>query len=169
MLWNNLDSIARRTLLENGLPLHYYLEYLLHASSCVRDLSKDTLQIVNTVLLPINSYFAADLPLDFVDDVLVGIPVGQQIQPISKKDSLSPLRVHDSTGQFVPYSQIDDVNQQTYYGFPNGWTFWWNINDYGEPTGRWFGANGGAKANGYKIVRERSLAAFGPLLHSIYD
>jgi hypothetical protein len=44
---NNLDNdlryfreIVRRSLLEKGMPLHYYFEFLLHGSAAVRDLQK---------------------------------------------------------------------------------------------------------------------------------
>jgi hypothetical protein len=160
MIWANLDMITRRSLLEKGLPLHYYLEHLLHSSSAVRELSKDTLQIVNTVELPVNSYFAATLPDDFVDDVGVFVPAGQLLQPVPKKNSISPLRAMNSSGTFVPYTDLLNLNEQTFFGYPSGWTFWWNINDWGEPTGRWFGAGGGAKANGYQIFRERRQIQF---------
>jgi hypothetical protein len=30
------------------------------------------------------------------------------------------------------------------------------MNEWGEPTGRYFGAGGGAKANGYQVFRERN-------------
>lgn len=155
MIWGNLDMISRRNLLEKGLPLHYYLEHLLHISGGVRDLSKDTLMIVNTVELPVNSYYAIDLPLDFVDDVGVAIPAGQLLHPVPKNDSLTPLRAKDSDGNFVPYSDVNNSDETIFFGFPTGWSWWWNINDLGEPTGRLFGSHGGARLNGYKVVRER--------------
>lgn len=155
MIWANLDTITRRNLLEKGLPLHYYLEQLLHISACVRDLSKDTLMIVNTVELPVNSYFAVDLPPDFVDDISVGIAAGQMLHPIPKREGISPLRARDSSGNFVSYSDIQNAEEDTFFGFNTSFFWWWNVNDLGEPTGRLFGSNGGARANGYQVFRER--------------
>lgn len=160
MLWSNLDSITRRRLLEMGLPLHYYLEYLLHASTCLRELHIDTLKVINYAELKLNSYFAADLPADFVDDVGVGIPVGQSLQPISKRDDITQLRNVSSSGAFVPFTDSDNTNGDTFFGFNGNWTWFWNINDYGEPTGRYFGANGGANSNGYKIFKQRRQIQF---------
>lgn len=64
-----IDQIVRRGLLENGLPIHFYSEFLYHGATCLRELNLDTLQIVNTVNLPTNDYAAADLPDDFDDDI----------------------------------------------------------------------------------------------------
>lgn len=163
MQYANLDTIIRRTLLEKGLPIHYYPELLFHGAACVRELTKDTLQLVNTANLLLNDYNAADLPMDFVDEVGVAIPVGNLLHPIAKNDSINPIRVHSpSTGAFTPYSDIveaDGSSDNAYLG-DNGWFWFWNVSDWGEPTGRGFGINGGAKQNGYKIVRERRQIQF---------
>lgn len=155
MVYTNLDIITRRTLLEKGLPIHYYAEHLFHAAACLRELSFDTLKIINTQQLPINSYGAVDLPDDYVDDIAVSFNWGSLLQPIPHKDSINPLRVHNSTtGAFAEHSNADQFdNNGLFYGMV-GWTWYWNINDYGEPTGRMFGANGGG-VNGYKVIKER--------------
>lgn len=160
MLWSNLDSITRRRLLELGLPLHYYLEILLNNSTCIRELHIDTLKVINYVELKLNSYFAADLPGDFIDDVGVGIPVGQFLQPISKRENITHLRNVNDDGNFVPFTDTNNTNGDTFFGFNTGYLWFWNINDFGEPTGRLFGANGGANSNGYEIVKERRQIQF---------
>ena len=163
MTYATLDEIVRRSLLEKGMPLHYYFEYLLHGSAAVRELAKDTLKIVNTVNLKLNDYGACDLPGDFVDEVSVGIPVGGLVQPLAKKDSINPIRIHDgTTGAFEKYEDAANLNNSmlTFYGLNLSYFFYWNVNDYGEPTGRYYGANGGAHQNGYKVVRERNQIQF---------
>lgn len=156
MIFNNLDSVCRRTLLERGLPVHYYLEELLHSSACVRELSFDTLQIINTVQLPVGNYNEIDLPGDYVDDLGLSIPWGGRLIAVPKDDSLSPLRYHDDTGTYVPpVTDATNLSPQTTFGFAGGILWYWNINDYGEPTGRFFGAKGASDINGYKVVKER--------------
>lgn len=155
MIFSTLDGIVRRTLLERSMPLHYYLEYLLHASTCLREMSFDTLQIVRTVALPVNSYFAVDLPGDFTDDVGLAIPIGGLLHPVTKRDGITPLRSHDSTGNFIPWPLLSDQTDQNFFGFNTSWLYYWNINDYGEPTGRYFGSPGQGKLNSYKLVKER--------------
>lgn len=160
MLWANLDMTTRRTLLEKGLPLHFYLEVLLHQSAAVRELAKDTLQIVNTKMLTINSYGAADLPGDFVDEVAVSFP-GAQLSHIPKRDDLNPLRyVNPTTGAFEPWTTSEtDPQTGLFPGAPVGCFWYWNVNDFGEPTGRYFGASGGVRY-GYQIFRERRQIQF---------
>jgi len=160
MQFANLDSLVRRTLLEKGLPIHWYSEYMFHESSAIRVLSKDTLQIVNSCNLPVNDYGAVDLPGDFVDDVELAFPWGGVLQPIPKVDNLNPIRIHSSTtGQFVAQPTgfvLEGVTD--FYGTTNGLFgglgWFWNTNDFGEPTGRMFGAPGGVQY-GYQVFRER--------------
>jgi hypothetical protein len=160
MLFANLDMITRRTLLEKGLPLHFYLEFMLHHSAAVRELAKDTLQLVNYVELPVNSYGASTLPLDFMDEVAVCLPAGAELAPIPRKSSLNGLRNVDSDGQFVPWTQVaEDPVTGFFPGTPIGWQWYWNVNDFGEPTGRYFGMSGGVQY-GYEIFRNRREIQF---------
>lgn len=158
MLWTNVDSIVRRSLLERGYPIHYYAEYLFHATTCLRQLNRDTLKLVNSANLPVDSATnSVTLPPDFMDDILVAIPVGDLLQPVSKKDNLNPIQIHDTTtGAFTSYSDLTTTQENTVFGFIGNWYWFWNISDYGEPTGRYFGAGGGEKLNGYMLIKEQN-------------
>jgi hypothetical protein len=57
MRYTTLDKIVRRNLLAKRLPLHYYIEFMVHASTCLRELTFDSLKIINTVELELNDYF----------------------------------------------------------------------------------------------------------------
>lgn len=156
MTFFTLDISVRRTLLEKGLPIHYYCEELFHQSAAIRELSKDSLQIINSADCAINSYGAIDFPSDFMDDIGVSLPFGGQLQPIPKNDTINRIRIHDTeTGQFTPYLN-NNINTpaNTIFGYAPGAVWFWNINDWGEPTGRYFGANGGS-ISGYKVIKER--------------
>ena len=160
MILATLDTITRRGLLESGLPIHYYFEYLLHGSTCLRELSFDTLKIVNTIQLPVNKYNAVDLPEDFVDDVAVCLPSSTTLQPLPRQNNINPIRLHNpTTSEFVPphrpgtYQNSAGVDDSFFWGSA-GWLWYWNVNDFGEPTGRFFGATGGTQ-RGYKVVKER--------------
>lgn len=152
MIYSNADSIVRRTLLEKSMSIHYYLEFLVHCTACVRELSFDTLQIINTLQLPVNEYGAVDFPDDFDDDLGVSIPYGSRLIPVPKNDSITPLRYHDTTGNYITPTT---TNKEGFFGFFPGALWYWNINDYGEPTGRNFGASGASDINGYKVIKER--------------
>jgi hypothetical protein len=141
--------------LEKNLSLHYYAEGLFHAAACLRELSFDTLQIVNTLRLPVNDYYAVDLPEDFVDDVMVGVPVGGSYQVVTKNNNLSPLRLAETTGAYTTAADSNTDIETVGVGYFPYALWYYNFNEYGEPTGRFFGAGGGAFQNGYKVVKER--------------
>lgn len=157
MNWTNFDSIVRRNLLEKGLPLHYYYEFLLHATASVREMTFDTLRIVNYLELPVDATdMSVTLPDDFMDDVAVTIPVGGFLQPVVKNDSLNEIRPIDANGLYTnPTSGFLPNGAETFYGFNTSWWWYWNITDYGEPTGRYYGAPGGPKRNGYKVIKSQ--------------
>lgn len=158
MVLSTIDIIVRRGLLEKGLPIHYYFEYLIHASSCIRELNFDTLKTINTRRLPVNDYGAVDLPDDFVDDVAVCFDSTGTLVKLPHQESIMPLRVHNATtGEFempVRYSNNGGVDYGSTYFGSAGWMWFWNVNDYGEPTGRFFGMGSGT-AKGYKVIKER--------------
>lgn len=153
-----LDIICRRWLLERNLPIHYYLEALLHSSAALRELAKDTLKIINTSNLPVNSYGAMDLPDDFMDDIGVFYDMGNVLKPIPHKSTLNPLRVHNSTtsefeANTTPESNNSQISGVNFFG-SSRWMWFWNVNEYGEPTGRYYGANGGT-VQGYQVFKQR--------------
>lgn len=154
MLLTNLDTIVRRYLLEKGLPIHWYVDVCTHGSAGIRELSYDTLKLVNAARLPVNSYGAIDMPDDYNDDIAVCVPVGDFIGALPKQDRLNPIRIHDSAGDFTPYTTTEIDGSQDFAAFPGIWNWYWNVNTYGEPTGRLFGSSGGT-SQGYKVVRER--------------
>ena len=161
MIYTNLDIITRRYLMEKGLPIHWYLEVMTHNATGIRELSFDSLQVINSARLPINSYGAATLPDDFVDELGVYVPIGDGIYALPKQDWITPLRIHDTeTGAFTPYSTTQNEDGSAdFLDFPGIWNWYWNVYYYGEPTGRLFGASGGTQ-QGYKVVRERRQIQF---------
>lgn len=156
MTITSLDEIVNRCLLETGKPIHWYSEYLYNSATCLRELSFDTLQVINTKILTLNSYYAIDLPADYSDVVMVGVQAGGKIQPVPQTTGLNPLRNMDENLQYVPYSDSGTGEQGSgASGFTPGAMWFWNMNEWGEPVGRYYGAGGGAKANGYQVFKER--------------
>jgi hypothetical protein len=162
MRLTTVDIIARRSLLELGLPIHYYCEFLFHLSSGIRELSFDTLNIVNTVNIAVNEYGAADLPDDYVDDVGVFMEYGLALRQIPHQSNINPLRVHNgTTGLFEPHATPEQIQQSNGVGFigSSSYMWFWNVNEWGERTGRYFGTPGGT-VSGYTIVKERRQIQF---------
>lgn len=158
MITTTLDSIVRRALLESNVSIHWYGEYLFHAATCLRELSFDSLQLINSANLPTDETASVQLPGDFVDDLAVCIPSGQSLSKLPKQDWITPLRLNSSTtGAFVPYdgNSDDNENGETVWGYPfGGFTFFWNVDAYGEGLGGNYGSKGGT-SSGYKLIREQ--------------
>lgn len=154
MRFTTVDKIVRRNLLAHRLPIHFYIENLVHVTSCLRELSFDSLLLINTVELPVNDYFAVDLPCDLVDWVCCGVKRGQFIQPITQRDSINPLHAYNFQGAITTYSE-PDTNNFDFPFWPGFWMFQ-NVDDLGENTGRFYGYNPGLVPNGFKYLPERN-------------
>jgi len=154
MRYTSLDNIVRSTLMQCGYTLHYYIQALKSASDCLRELTFDTLQNVNTVNLTLSDSGSADLPCDYVDFVKVGVPYSQYVRPLVQKDSINRLQNKDTSGNPIPYSNAIDVTYGDTVLVPPFFESDY-INDNGEPLGRLFGFNAGWIQDGFKILRER--------------
>lgn len=159
MKFTTLDKIVRSQLLNNQYPIHWYVQFMKFASDGVRELSFDTLRIINSVLLEVNSYKAIDLPCDFVDWISVGIQQGQYIQPLVTSPSINRLFHYDSAGDITPYpdqfKEDDEKNGNIdgigFLGY--NWVTW---NEYNEPIGRLYGLGNFAGSNGFIVLPERN-------------
>ncbi len=156
MTTTSLDIITRRWLIDNSLPIHYYLEGLSHSATCLRELSFDALKMINSANLPVDDTGSIQIPNDFTDDLAVCIPTGQSLSKLPKQDWITPLRIHSSdTGEFVTYEDQNSNASQNFLGFPLAGTTWfWNINSFGEPTGGFYGAKGGT-SSGYAVFKQQ--------------
>lgn len=156
MIATTLDSITRRNLLESGCPIHFYPERLFHSATCLRELSFDSLQLINSANLPVDETGNIVTPADFVDDISVCIPAGQSLQALPKQDWITPLRIHNSqTGQYTSYGEEAANPLNVFFGYPIGaWTWFFNVDSFGSPTGRFFGAKGGT-TSGYQVFKQQ--------------
>lgn len=154
MIVSTVDIIIRRSLLEKSMPIHFYAEYLFHASACLRELSIDTLKIINTVQLAVDETGNVDLPEDFQDDVAVSLN-GGVLSKLPHQDYISPIRVHNATtGAYEQQTSgnIADINASAFFSY--GWGWYWRTNEFGEFTGGYFGANGGTSV-GFTVIKEQ--------------
>lgn len=156
MITTSLDVITRRWLLESGFPIHYYMEGMFHSATCLRELNFDVLKIVNAANLVPDATGSIVLPDDFVEDIAVTLPLSQQLRPLPKQDWITPLRIHDATtGQFATYSDQNTSVISNFCGWPFVGAMWfWNFNSFGEPTGGFYGAQGGTNS-GYQVFKNQ--------------
>lgn len=152
-----LDSIVRNFLLKRGYSLHWYLQFIVYAKDCLRQLSEDDLTVVNTKLLPVNSYNAVDLPNDYLDYTLVGVRVGQNVKPLVETSKINRMVNRNDDLEPIPYgTNAVPGDEQIYYG--SLYPFYWNTtywNTYGEPIGRMYGLGAGLQDDVFSVFPER--------------
>lgn len=153
-----LDAIVRNCLLRKRYPIHFYLDFMVYAVRCLAELSLDDLKVINTKILPVNSYNAVDLPNDYLDYVTVGIKSGQNIKPLVETTKINSLTDKDSNFASVSYNSTDNNSDlQLYYGY--SYPFFWHTvswNQFGESIGRMFGFGAGIQDDVFRVVPERN-------------
>lgn len=158
MKYTSLDTIVRNYLFQKGYPIHFYLQSLNYARNCLREISLDSLHLVQTKNVPVDTNFVANIPEDCVDIIKIGVPYGQFIRPLLPDNRISRLQNHDTSGNIIPYGDpATSLVTTTSIGFvvPLLWTT--NvINNFGENVGRQFGLGAGSEPDTYRILPERN-------------
>lgn len=160
----SLDFIVKNYLLKRGYPLHWYMQFMVYAADCLREITFDDLRVINTKILPVDQTInAADLPEDYQDYVTVGVMIGQRIRPLVPTSTLNPLVNLDVDQNYTPQEWQDNTtppesNQdQLYYGaLPYAQWFTVHYNDYGENIGRFFGLGAGYQEDTFQIIPQRN-------------
>lgn len=145
----SLDQIVKNILLKRRYSIHWYLDYLIPAKDCLRELSFDLpINPVQYKVLALNENHAIVIPDDYVDYVGVYARRGQFLVPLVPDDSLNLVPNFDSTFTIQPYSAGIATNTQAenqdliYFGGLSA--YWWMVNwdSFGENIGRQFGGIG---------------------------
>ncbi len=147
-----LNGIVRSYLGQQRKPIHYYARFLKYASDCLRELLFDTLKVVNTVRLPINEFYEAELPEDYVDYTKIGIQVGQFVRPLIMKETLNSLpNINQTTGAQEVYPN-EAVGELNIWNWSGGIL---NAND--ENAGGYYGIGAGSEPDTYKVIEEQGI------------
>jgi len=162
MTYTTLDSIVRKFLIDNGYPIHWYMQTLSNSVEILRELNFDVLKNVNTTTLTINSYHAADLPDDYVDFTKVGVMVGQFVRPLVQRESINRMR-NVVNNEYVDFPSGNSGEGVYYPNGSPGFGFYWGTNiwdTWGENTGRQYGIGAGDQTDTYKVIPERNQIQF---------
>jgi hypothetical protein len=138
MVTITLDELIRKTLHKNGLPLHYYLPYLLFAKDGLKELKFTVLPCDNTVELTLDSRKEATLPADFVGEVAVYKAEGDKLIELPHNYLISTF---DSPSAFPKELQINGADASTY------------IDEFGNDLAGDFGRIN-PRTDGYRIIPE---------------
>lgn len=103
---------------------HKILTYINWAKAGLRGLQQEVLKEVKTVKVPMNSYYAIDLPDDCVDWTKVGVQYGDKIYVLGIADDIALLQDEAECGEKKPnvhYPSVDDltngINLEAYTPF----------------------------------------------------
>ncbi len=159
MTTTSLDKIVKNILLKRRYSIHWYMELIINAKDCLRELSFDgEIEATRYVCLPLNNNHAIEIPNDYVDWFEVGVRTGQYIRPLVEDNSLDLVPNYDSEFEIQPYSQgIASSNNLYQQYFPNSFGYWYmvNWNSYGENLGRLFGGVG-AMSDTFRVNKARN-------------
>lgn len=151
MRFYTLDMIVRGMLLEKRLPLHFYVEFLVHASNCLRELTLDTLKIVNTTMVHVNSNYSVDIPPGTLDVIAVSKPRGARFKSLPRLNDINSVVNKDEYGTPIPFGQGEESPLRF---FPD-WEPLDNFNEHGEYEGGNYGIPRTIRT-GYDVFPERN-------------
>jgi hypothetical protein len=130
-----LDSIIRRNLAKRKLPLHYYSPVLVIAKEGLNEMHFNTLQKVKIVTLTLDaSLMTADLPVDYVEAVFVGLETGDKVRPIGDNH-----RINKISDGGTPFEADADLYVSGTSYATGGHALESHFNEYGAYNGRNFG------------------------------
>lgn len=154
MKYISLNAIVRSYLNRTARPIHYYARCLKFGADGITELLFDTLKIVNTVRIPVNEFYEAEIPADYIDKVIVGVQVGQFVRTLIEKSTINQLaNFATDTGSQINYPAYE--RDQDWWGEFQWWGI--NINTNGENTGGYYGLGAGSEPDTYTIVPERNV------------
>lgn len=139
MKTKTIDTIVRESLLDKGLPLHFYTRHLHHALRIYDELALDfPMGNVKTIELSITSYNRAVLPSDYIDFVSVNAKNGERLVGLERVRNLNKQYNYDDSGNKIPYptaTPIGIYEEMSTLLLSGGRT----VNFRGEQTGRLYG------------------------------
>ncbi len=159
---NTIDGIVRSTLMTLGLPIHYYVQFLHYALKCLnQELNLDTLPLIKTIEVSLNSNNELSIPNDFIDIVKLGTRVDNdhRVKVFAVNDNFSRVATNrDNTS-----ADNDEFLAALNYG---GYYFTNFYNDKGEHQGRMYGYGNDTSGSEYKLIRERNVIKVSPTFPS---
>lgn len=154
----SLKAIVKDVLMQKGYSLHWYIQCLVYAKNCLRELTFDDLRVVNTKKIPVNDFNEFEIPADYQDYCRVNAICGEKLRPLVETDKLNKLPSLDSDFNQQTYSQTATESSALFYG--GLYPFYWNStnwNEFGESTGRYYGLGAGVQDDVFSVIKERNV------------
>jgi hypothetical protein len=155
MKFVTLDQIVRGALDSRGLTIHWYWDFMKHASVCLRELNLHHLRNIRSKILEIDKNGEAKLPCDYVDYVRVLAGISEVPIQMVRYPEMNRLPNIDEEGNQIPYPPVHYGNMTYHTRY-----LYRNRNFWGEYLGGDFGYNGTSYYKGFEIIRERCVIRF---------
>lgn len=136
----SLNLTVREALMDAGLSLHYYFDFLHYAIRALEEFNYDAPIDVKAVNLSVTDYQRAILPSDCVSIVDVSGRYGEHLLPFSMDKALNKLYKYDSSGNKIAHPNATDTSfvDEILY---NSFNYRTHTTEAGEHMGRFFGAS----------------------------
>ena len=155
-----LDSIVRSAIMDIGAGMERYEQFKHWSIEGYRDFHFDLAQEIKTTVLTLSAWKAVDIPIDFVDWVMIGVIVDNKIRVFTHDDRISLYRP-DADEDGITDALVTTEDPVIQDSVPM-W-FWGNRTSMGEDAGQLYGLT--VKHNGvgyYKFNPERKEIQFSP-------
>ncbi len=155
-----LDSCIRSAIMDIGASIERYEQFKHWAIEGYRQFHFDLAQEIKTVSLDLTAWKAIEWPIDYVDWVMVGVVIDNQIRVFTHDDRISLYRADEDLDGY-PDALVTTSPPAVQESVP--YWFWNNRNSQGQDTGQLYGLT--VKDNGigyFKPNRERREFQFSP-------
>lgn len=98
-----IDSIVREELVNQGLSMHWYVDFLLPALSELQELAVRHKMSAKQIQLTINSYNRVSIPDDCIYVIDVSVKEKERILPAVRDHKLNLLYNTDGSGNKIPH------------------------------------------------------------------
>jgi len=154
-----LDSCIRNALMDIGESMHRYEQFKKWAIDGYREFHFDLSQEIKTAYLPLTAWKAVELPIDYVDFVMIGVNMNGDIRVFTNDDRIALPDEAIIDGDPDDAEEGGDLPLTT----TGQRIYFYNVNSRGEDAGQLYGLL--AKNNGvgyYKFNKERREIQFSP-------
>lgn len=155
----SLDSCIRNALMDIGESMHRYEQFKKWAIDGYREFHFDLAQEIKTAYLPLTAWKALELPIDYVDFVLIGVNMNGDIRVFTNDDRIALPDQALIDGDPEDAEEGGDLPLTT----TGQRIYFYNITSRGEDAGQLYGML--VKNNGvgyWKMNSERREIQFSP-------
>lgn len=160
-----LDQCIRNALMDIGESMHRYEVFKKWAIDGYREFHFDLAAEVKTVQLELTAWKAIELPIDYVDFVMIGVVTDGDIRVFTNDDRISLYHEDEDPIDGDPDDAPADGTLPTDTSSER--RYFYNITSRGEDAGQLYGLT--VKSNGvgyYKMNPERREIQFSPHVRS---